>query len=95
MLLMRSNFRFKPVPIQVNVFIVHVPLMVCFPIKHAIASKFDQFVIYETHVQSVEDVNENTPRRPITLKCFATFVLSMHIINFAFKCIFVEIASVE
>ena len=31
------------------------------------------------------DVNVNTSQQPIMLECFATFVISMHIINFAFK----------
>ena len=40
------------------------------------------------------DVIENTSQQPITLKCLATFVLSMYIIKFVFKLISVEVASV-
>ena len=63
---------------------MHVLLMVCFPIRHAFALKFDLFAFYKGTCKARADVIDNKSQQQIVLKCFATFVLFNHIFKVVF-----------
>ena len=68
--------------------------MLCLLRRFIIASKFDYFVIHETHVQSTADVIDNTSQQQFMFKCFVNFILAKHLVQFAFELISIEIAFV-
>ena len=68
--------------------------MVCLPRRRVIASKFDYFVIHETHVQSACSVIGNTSQQEFMLKCFVNFILANHVFKLAFELISLERAFV-
>ena len=94
MLPLRSNFQLKTVSIEVNDLIIHVPLMVCIPNDVPLLQSLTYLSFTKRTCIARADVIKNMSQQPITLKCLATFFLSMYMIKFVFKLISDEIASV-